>query len=155
MKYFKINRALEVVAVSDEYPAECHDNPDAWWIKRDGSRGEGWANRWDIDGMPLAQQLADSASRLMGRLYIAIDKGERFSPRYGVIAAPAIGDEVSRGFNGDYYPCGRVVSISKSLRLIVTESGKKFYRRGQSGTWLHDGMWGLVPGVRDEWNREF
>lgn len=37
----------------------------------------------------------------------------------------AVGDEVSYGFNGDYYPCGIISKITK--RYITTDTGAKFY----------------------------
>lgn len=156
MNYFHINAALEVTAINNGAPDGLFDNPEAWWIKRDGSRRDaGWANRNDFDSFMLAQQLADSATRLTGRLYIATDAGEHCSPRYDVIEAPAVGDKVSYAFNGDYYPCGTIKSISKSLKLVTTTEGKKFYRRGNSGNWLNGGMWSLVNGHRDERNPHF
>ena len=160
MKYIKVNEALKVVAVADSMPEEMKVfNPDGWYKKADGSKGAGWLNRWDIDSFMLAQVLADSASELLGVKYLASDSGPNVSPRYDVIEAPKLGDDASRAFNGDYYPVGKIVSISQSMRLIVArdERGleRKFYRRKLSGAWVNKGMWSLVPGVRSEWNPEF
>lgn len=36
-----------------------------------------------------------------------------------------VGNEVSRGFNGDYYPCGVVTFIGK--KYLKTSTGHRFY----------------------------
>ena len=117
--------------------------------------GEGWVCRHDFKSIDSAQEIADAASVFTGRTYIATDSGEGCYPRYDVIEAPAVGDEVSYAFNGDYYPCGHIKSISASLKLITTDTGRKFYRRGKSGAWLNNGMWSLVPGHIERLNPEF
>lgn len=155
MNYFNINAALEVTAISGKLPEGAVGNPDAWWSKTDGTHGTGWASRNDFDSMMLAQQIADSATRLTGRTYIATDAGEGCYPRFDVIEAPAVGDEVSYAFNGDYYPCGRITSISKTMKLITTDTGRKFYRQGNRGLWLNGGMWSLVAGHISRMNPEF
>jgi hypothetical protein len=79
----------------------------------------------------------------------------RRSPRYDVIQLPKVGDDCSYAFNGDYYPCGQVKSISKSLKIIVTTEGQKFYRRGETGTWKYNKTWSLVKGHISKLNPEF
>ena len=111
--------------------------------------------RWDWKTLEAATAVAAEATELTGKLHIATDAGSHVSPRFDVVVPPAIGDEVSYAFNGDYYPCGKVKSISKSLRMITTDLGKKFYRRGQTGAWVMDGMWSLVPGHINRINPEF
>jgi hypothetical protein len=69
--------------------------------------------------------------------------------------APAVGDEVSYAFNGDYYPCGTIKSISASFRLIITTEGQKFYRRRESACWKYNGVWSMVDGHREELNPHF
>lgn len=165
MRYFLVNQALEVVEVSDKFPAvfkEPGGRPDMWARQQDGSYGAGWLNRNDISQHPapmmFAQQIADSASALLGRACIATDAGDCVSPRYDVIEAPMVGDEVSMGFNGDYYPVGKIVAIQKNYRRIRVEGPRGpliFSRRKESGSWANRGMWSLVPGVRNEWNQEF
>ena len=141
MLHFELNTANEVIAIVSRYPAGADDNS--------------WVDRWDFKSLDDAQRIADSATKLTGRLYIATDAGEWVSPRYDVVEAPAVGDEVSYAFNGDYYPCGVITSISKSLKLITTSTGRKFYRRRQSSAWLNNGMWSLVPGHIRRLNPEF
>jgi len=100
------------------------------------------------------KQLKKFAAAL-GEGYIATDAGEYVSPRYDVIDLPKIGAEVSYAFNGDYYPCGKIASISKSFKLITTTEGQKFYRRGESGCWKYNKTWSLVPGHISKLNPEF
>lgn len=38
-----------------------------------------------------------------------------------------VGDDVSRGFNGDWYPCGKVARITK--KYLFTDNGQKFSLR--------------------------
>lgn len=90
-----------------------------------------------------------------GRVYIATDAGSSVSPRYDVIEAPYVGDEVSYSFNGDSYPCGTIASISKTLKKITTTTGMSFYRRGESGSWVSNGTWTLIPSHIYEQNPSF
>lgn len=87
--------------------------------------------------------------------YLAVDRGRHVAPRYDVIVKPAVGDDVSYGFNGDFYPCGQIKSISKSLKLITTTDGSKFYRKRQTGQWIKDKTWILVKGHLDKRNPSF
>ena len=52
---------------------------------------------------------------------------------------PKIGDEVSYSFNGDTYPCGIVVSISKTTKKVVTSDGSIFWRYKDTSRWIKDG----------------
>ena len=98
--------------------------------------------------------MADAASVFSGEAYVATDAGGQCSPRYDVIRAPAIGDEVSYGFNGDCYPCGTVVKVSKSLKRVETSEGKVFNRSKNTGRWFQHG-WALVNGHHYEQNPHF
>jgi len=141
MLHFNLNDANEVIAIAASFPV--------------GADSKAWTDRWDFDSLEDAQHIADSATKLTGRLYIATDAGEWVSPRYDVVESPSVGDEVSYAFNGDYYPCGVITSISKSLKLITTSTGRKFYRRRESGSWINNGMWSLVSGHHSRRNPEF
>lgn len=99
----------------------------------------------------VAQQLGDAT----GKAYVATDSGEGCYPRFDVIRCPQIGDPVSYGFNGDYYPCGYITNVSKSLRVIKTDTGRTFYRRRLTGTWLNHSTWALCAGHIDERNPSF
>lgn len=104
--------------------------------------------------MIVAQRLNDNSS--IPTPYLAIDNGGNVSPRYDVIERPQIGDKVSYAFNGDYYPDGKIVNISASLRIVTTDTGSKYYRRGQTGRWVKSGgTWSLVQGHRNDKNPSF
>lgn len=93
----------------------------------------------------IAQQLQDHT----GELYEGTDAGAHVSPRYDVIAMPNVGDAVSYYFNGDSTPCGHIVAVSASRRVITTRDGesvKRFYRRRMSGAWVNAGTWSLQSG---------
>jgi hypothetical protein len=111
--------------------------------------------RNDIKTFVDAQLLAQDATALTGDLHIALDRGNHHYPRFDVIRAPKVGDAVSYGFNGDYYPCGTVTNISKTLKVIRTSTNDTFYRRGLTGTWLRSGTWALVQGTIDKRNPHF
>lgn len=101
-------------------------------------------------------QIAESATRNLGRTFLSVDHGEHVHPRYEVIEAPAVGDPVSYGFNGDYYPDGEIVKISKNHKIITTSTGSRYYRRKQTGRWVKQGgTWSLVRCHRSELNPEF
>ena len=90
-----------------------------------------------------------------GELYIGIDNGELIYPRYDIVKAPVIGDEVSYAFNGDYHPDGVIVSVSASLRVVETDSGNRYYRKRLTGKWLLNKTWSLVAGHHNERNPSF
>jgi hypothetical protein len=102
-----------------------------------------------------ALAIARSASELTGKRYIPIDAGRHTWPRYDVVLAPAVGDAVSYGFNGDAYPCGEIVSISATMKVIKTSDGSVFYRRRESGSWIKGGTWSLIAGHVSKQNPSF
>lgn len=171
MLYFRLDADRRVTAIRatdkelHELYALIRDGKEQWLYDADKCQRKdgGWTSRVDFETLEFAELIAreatDNARRasISGnyQLYIAIDSGPGVSPRYDVIAAPMVGDQVSRGFNGDYYPAGRITHVTPSLRVITTkeESGAryKFYRRGQTGRWVQaGGTWSLVPGVHNE-----
>jgi hypothetical protein len=87
------------------------------------------------------------------------DRGPYVWPRYTVLTPPQVGDKVSSGFNGDYYPEGTVVKVSKgpSFRRVETSTGRIFWRtrNGKGAGWLAHKTWGLVPGHIDRRNPSF
>jgi hypothetical protein len=115
----------------------------------------GSVNRNDFNNFGQATQIAAEASALTGHLYIATDAGDHVYPRYDVIKAPAVGDLVSKAFNGDYYPCGKIVKISDSLKRVETDTGEVFWRRKNSGQWLSQRTWSMVGGHISKLNPEF
>lgn len=71
---------------------------------------------------------------------------------WDVIREPVVGDLVSYGFNGDWYPCGTVTRVLKTK--LETSDGTVFRRNGM-GFWKHNQTWSLGFGVIDERNPEF
>jgi len=120
----------------------------------EAARGNQTIDRNDLKTFDAAKDLAARATKDLERSFLATDSGEYVYPRFDVIELPKVGEYVSMGFNGDYYPVGKIKSISKSLRLIVTTDGRKFYRIRETGKWVCGGF-GLVRGIRDERNPEF
>lgn len=108
-----------------------------------------------IESFERAESLAARLTTQEGKTYLPVDRGEWVWPRYTVIEAPVLGEFCSMGFNGDYYPQGKIVKISKDYRIITLDNGKRFWRRKLSESWKYDKMWGLVPGNRDERNPSF
>ena len=87
-----------------------------------------------LDTLQDVQDAATSANTLAAAFgkenrYFASDRGAAVSPRYAVVQRPQIGDKVSQGFNGDYYPAGEITSISRSMNRIETSAGYVFTRR--------------------------
>ena len=111
-------------------------------------------SNWDIKSFEHATDLAAAETQATGTLHIACDRGEYHSPRFHIAPVPAVGEEVSYAFNGDYYPCGVITAISKTFKKITTSDGKVFYRKGQTGTWK-SGIWSLVDGNIERMNPEF
>lgn len=112
-------------------------------------------NRNDFSSLEMAEKVAQDATDFTGRLHIATDAGAYCFPRYDVVEAPVVGDEVSRGFNGDYYPAGKIVKVSASLKRVETDTGAVFFRKRQTGSWVEGGTWSMVPGHRSERNPSF
>ena len=126
-------------------------------VTSDFDKARGWANvvdRNDFRSYGHAAIIAASANLLEdGENYIPVDHGDHVRPRFDVIAAPKIGDKVSSGFNGDYYPQGEIVKISKSLRRVETSTGRVFWRRRDTAAWVEaGGGFSMVHGHRDERN---
>jgi hypothetical protein len=110
----------------------------------------------DLKSYAEAQALAEEASKANPTLVIlAYDNGPAWSPRYGIMEAPKVGDDVSHGFNGDYYPVGKVEQIGKDYKRIKA-GGVWYYRRKLSPSWIKaGGTWSLVQGIIDERNPSF
>ena len=83
-----------------------------------------------------------------------------------------VGMDVSRGFNEDYYPCGKISRITK--KYLWTDTGHKFVKKTFTDVVLEETPNGLVDiesrveyyqqvrspfvlvfGIRSEWNLEF
>lgn len=153
MLYFKINANKQVTEASTLSPKQA--GRDDWSSASTSADGSGWMTRHDFKSMDQAGEIAKSATEVMGKLYLPVDAGSGVWPRFDVIEAPAVGDDVSYAFNGDYYPCGQIKSISPSFFLITTTEGQKFYRRRESACWKYNGVWSMVDGHREELNPSF
>jgi len=112
-------------------------------------------SRWDWKSLEEVEGLALRLTAMTGKTYLGTDSGPGVSPRFEVIEAPKVGDPVSQGFNGDYYPCGEITKITKGWR-ITTSTGKVFNRRKNSGSWkMVNGHSSMVAGHISEQNPHF
>lgn len=136
MLFFKLSFDGKVLDVSTDYPKADRDQ---------------WRSRSDFATLADATNIAHSATTNLGGKFIPVDNGDGHWPRYDVIEAPKVGDAVSYGFNGDYYPDGHIVKVSKTLQ-VTTSTGNVYRRRKQSGSWKKDRTWSLVQGHHDERN---
>jgi hypothetical protein len=119
------------------------------------SQKEGkWINRNNLYTFDFAVLIAEQATELTGDLHLAIYR-ESVLPHCDIIRSPKVGDPVSYAFNGDSYPCGEIVKISRSLKVVTTSTGRKFYRRKESGAWINAGTWTLVHGHVETRNPHF
>ena len=119
-------------------------------------RPDSYVSRGDFKSMEDAQRVAEAVNaRLETERFLAVDRGRHVWPQWDVVRRPQPGDPISYAFNGDYYPDGFISRISASLRVIKSSTGKRYYRRGQSGVWLHSRMWVMVHGHVDRRNPEF
>jgi hypothetical protein len=114
-----------------------------------------WQSRWDWKDYATVETLAKYVTAMTGKTHLPTDAGGSTSPRYDIIEAPQVGDLVSYGFNGDYYPCGEIEKITKGWR-ITTSTGKVFNRRKNTAGWrMVGGTWGMCAGHIDECNPHF
>lgn len=113
-----------------------------------GATDPEWTNRNYFKTFARAEEIAD----MCGPDYMAVDDGEHIWPRYDVIKKPKVGDFVSRSFNGDTYPEGKIAEISPTMKKITLDNGLEFWRWKQSGQWLNVGVWTMVMGCFNERN---
>lgn len=164
MLYFYVDTHGHVTRVAGELDYEAVCKAKTWARREDGTFGAGWLNRNDIRNAEHAFRLAESATALYANekdpalqlAYMVDDCAAYRSPKWDVVQAPRVGDEVSKGFNGDYYPQGKIKSISKGYKVIILENGLRFYRKGGAARWVQSGgTWALIRGVHDERNPHF
>lgn len=109
----------------------------------------------DIKDFQTATKHAYYLTATTGKSYIAIDRGQNTLPQFDIIELMSIGDKVSYGFNGDYYPDGEIVKISKTFQ-ITTSTGNVYRRHKNTASWVKTGgTWCLVSGHRSELNPSF
>lgn len=116
--------------------------------------GEGWIDRHSFTSLEFAADIALQVSALKGKTFIATNN-PHCRPQFDIVELPSIGDNVSGYFNGDSYPEGEVTSISKSYKVIETSTGKRFYRKRQTGSWISNGTWSLIGGHHNTRNPSF
>lgn len=143
MFYIKFNGGLPC-RISEEYPKD-----------RAVGRENGWISSRDFETKKDADTVATYLTSMTGDIYLGVDEGPGVSPRYRVIKAPKIGDEVSRSFNGDTYPSGKIVKITPTWQ-VTTDEGRKFLRYKETGGWREAGrgFW-MVRGHIYEQNPHF
>jgi len=101
-----------------------------------------------------AVQMANAFSTIT-QMMLPVDHGEFRGPRYAIVAAPKVGDLVSRATNGDYYPAGKIVKVSHNYRRVETDDGTVFWRRRKTASWLENGCWSMVASHINERNPSF
>ena len=119
--------------------------------------------RNDWPTLEHARRAAEVAMHATGEEFFAVDNGPHMSPRFDIARMPQIGDEVSRGFNGDYYPEGKITHNSPSRAVIKTSTSEKFTRRKRgaksvknSAVWRdRGGTFTLIRGHHDKRNPHF
>lgn len=108
------------------------------------------------DSMEAAEAHAAHLNATTDSTWIAYYTDYACDP-FMVAELPKVGDEVSKGFNGDYYPSGKIAKISKTFNRITTTEGDVFTRTGPM-KWKIGGKKGaftLVRGLIDERNPHF
>lgn len=118
-----------------------------------GNLDPSWQSRSDWESFEQVQTIAAYVTAMTGDLHVPSDRGSGCWPRYDVVRAPKVGDEVSYTFNGDTYPDGTVIKVTKTLQ-VKTSTGKTYRRYKNSGTWKNN-AWSLVGGHIFEQNPHF
>ena len=114
-----------------------------------------WQSSWNWKSFEEVEKLARYVTAMTGRTYVAVDHTESTSPRFTIMQLPAVGDPVSFSFNGDTYPDGHIVAMTKKLQ-ITTSTGSKYRRYKNTSGWCKTGgTWWLVKGHIYEQNPHF
>ncbi len=100
------------------------------WRVKDGHNVQ---SRWDWSTLERATEVCNMLDQ---ELYMVTDSGAGCSPRFDIIKKPRVGDEVSYAFNGDSRPDGEIAKISKTMKMITTTTGSKYYRKQLTGRWV-------------------
>lgn len=139
---------FEPVEVIDDYP----QNPIWARNARGVNSGNGWMNRNDFKSFAEVQEIAEKLTARFGVVYLPATHGTR---QFDVIKAPAVGDKVSKYFNGDAYPEGEIVRITGKWQ-VTTSTGVKFRRQQETGSWKEvNGSFYMIGGHINERNPHF
>ena len=159
------NKVLSVIGTDEEIEI-WHKEVVEFWKNRDPECPEArklvmkkledheksYVNLEDIADKDTAENVAKLINEFNGNdQYHATTSYGNFK----VTKKPAVGDEVSRAFNGDYRPCGEIVKISKTSKKITTSTGHIFWRQGNSSRWLFSNTYSMVYGHHTETTKEF
>lgn len=150
MDYLRLDQTGEVVAFQNERPTHV-----AAFRDLNEDENGGWRTTRDTKSYEQAQAWAAAINAKFaatGDTYIATDAGPNCFPRYDVQRVPAVGDEVSYAFNGDSYPDGTVVRVSKTFKIVVTSTGHYYHRVKLTGGWRRSKTWWLQQGHHREQN---
>lgn len=144
-----------VMQVGTQDLVSIHQEHDEAFAKSRSDKTLTVITRHELHKFADAQVLAEKATRLTGETWLPADDGPNRYPRFDVIQAPKLGDLVSRSFNGDSYPAGKIVQISSSFRRVKTDDGTVFYRVGNSASWRNNQTWWMISGHHHELNPSF
>ena len=90
--------------------------------------------------------------------FILFNSADEDWPFYEVARLPQVGDEISYGFNGDSYPCGTIIKISKTMKKITGSEGDLFWRDQsprRRTTWRKNKTWTMTRGHTFKQNPHF
>lgn len=169
MLYFALGakRKKDLAAIATCDTAYAAESREAALAKAEaaGAKYSRWICRGtgDIPNWPAACELAALLGVTPGEgqetTWLEVDSGPNVSPRYDVMIAPKVGDVVSYGFNGDYYPAGSITKVSDSKRRVEAtgEDGRVrvFWRLRNTAVWKFDSTWSMCGGRHDERNPSF
>lgn len=116
------------------------------------AQATGWISVADLMNLEQATMVAAQMSAALNELHVPTDSGPHCYPRYSVTRVPQVGDLVSYSFNGDSYPDGEVVAVTKTLQ-VKTSGGHTYRRKRETGSWVRPGgTWSLIRGHVSERN---
>lgn len=150
MKYILLNKGA-VILVTEESPwtgtPTMKEFPGLPYDQAKSAR--------DLASFEEATDFAAQSTTLTGELFLPYDEGSSTWPRFGIFTPPTVGDDVSYGFNGDYYYDSKIARITKNW-MIITENGTRYNRvRKTSGFKKVGGTWWMVKGIHNEQNPHF
>jgi len=109
-----------------------------------------------FETMELATAAAIELTNSTGAEHIAYKTSYACDP-FVAGRLPQIGDKVSMGFNGDYYPEGEIVKIHKNHKRVITSTGREFTRVGDM-RWKQggkNGAFSMIEGHISKMNPHF